>query len=432
MKYKKKELSDLTIKHLKPNIRKDIDGNETLIINQISDTRVKGLYLTVKATGNKLWEFRYTSPIKRNRRRTSFGNYPNITLSKARDIALTYRELLSNNIDPIDFKREKEQEEILDVKGQIKFAIEEWLTKEGLSTTETTQRSKKLIFNNYVLVFFRKEHINYVKDIKLRDVTKLLQEKEKVAPETASKLFSYISNFLRFCVLKGYCELNLIASIRKKDVLAKKEVTHMPKITDINTLKRVINTIYSNEQGSKSIQNALKLVLHLPLRPGNLATLKWEYINFENKTLTIPRNNMKVKNKNLPDFSLHLTTEVINILINQKDFIQEYFSLGEYVFIGQNFTSHINKESANKALKRLGFNEKKERLRAHSFRGIFRSLIDTLDNTNRFSFETKERALDHHEENKVTRAYNHKADYSKQISELMQFWSDFINGLKDL
>ena len=82
----------------------------------------------------------------------------------------------------------------------------------------------------------------------------------------------------------------------------------MPKITDIQILKKLVVSIYSNEDGSISIQNALKLVLHLPLRPENLANLKWEYINFENKTLVIPRAMMKVKVKKLEhmDFEEYL------------------------------------------------------------------------------------------------------------------------------
>ena len=155
---KKNELTDLKIKHLKPTIRIEKDGSEKLVVNQISDTKIKGLYLTVKPNNNKLWEFKYTSPTKKNRRRTSFGNYPDVSLLKAREIGQKYRELLANNIDPIDNKKEELKLIDLNTKGKIKNAINEWLKKESLSTTETTHKSKKMIFN-YVMEFFRKENI---------------------------------------------------------------------------------------------------------------------------------------------------------------------------------------------------------------------------------------------------------------------------------
>ncbi|WP_419671645.1 tyrosine-type recombinase/integrase [Aliarcobacter butzleri] len=72
------------------------------------------------------------------------------------------------------------------------------------------------------------------------------------------------------------------------------------------------------------MQNLLKFSLHVPLRANNLCNLKWENINFENKTLTIPRNEMKVKNPNLNDFTLPLSDEVINILNNQRKWLKSY------------------------------------------------------------------------------------------------------------
>ena len=76
----------------------------------------------------------------------------------------------------------------------------------------------------------------------------------------------------------------------------------------------------------------------------------------------------------------------------------------------------------------MGFNDEKlgSKIRLHGFRGTFRSLVETLDIDNKFSFETKERALDHHSKNLVVRAYNHKANYQEQMAELMTFWSEFI------
>ena len=74
--------------------------------------------------------------------------------------------------------------------------------------------------------------------------------------------------------------------------------------------------------------------------------------------------------------------------------------------------------------------KKGTKIRLHGFRGTFRSLIDTLDTKNIFSFEVKERALDHHDKNLVARSYNHKANYQEQMIKLMEFWSEFICSLK--
>ena len=65
-----------------------------------------GLSLTVKPNGSKLWTMRYTSPITKKRRKTSFGNYPKISLKMARDKRDEYIKLIFDDIDPLEKKKE--------------------------------------------------------------------------------------------------------------------------------------------------------------------------------------------------------------------------------------------------------------------------------------------------------------------------------------
>lgn len=239
------------------------------------------------------------------------------------------------------------------------------------------------------------------------------------------RLFSY-------SVLCEYCERNLMLEIEKSHLITKKTVKHMPKITDKEIFKELVNAIY-NYHGGFSVKNALKLVLHIPLRAENLCTMKWSQIDFDQKILIISRENMKLKNPNIEDFNMPLTDEVINILKEQREVLKDFTNELDYVFVGTDNKNHINKESPNKALMVMSFNDDKRgrKIRLHGFRGTFRSMIDTLDIDNKFSFEVKERALDHHENNQVVRAYSHKADYFEQLKPLMEFWSDYIMSLRD-
>jgi integrase len=133
---------------------------------------------------------------------------------------------------------------------------------------------------------------------------------------------------------------------------------------------------------------------------------------------------MKIKDINLQDFKLPMSKEVINILNEQKQFTAHQ----EWVFLGSNNRSPINSESPNKALKIMGFNDEKngKKITMHGFRGTCRSLLDTLDTKNKFSFEAKEKLLDHHDNSKVVRAYTNKSDYFEHIKPIVYFWSNFI------
>lgn len=227
--------------------------------------------------------------------------------------------------------------------------------------------------------------------------------------------------------MKGYSNFNIIANIDKKTILTPVKQKHYSKITDIDILKKLIHKIY-NYDGHPSVKNALKLVLHIPLRASNLVELRWKYVDFDKKTITIPRNKMKVKNHNIPDFKISLTKEVITILQEQAKISQGK----QYVFISDNPNKPINRETPNRALERMGFNDTKDgtKQRLHSFRGTFRSLANTYQKEHNCSFEAKEQALDHTTKDITERAYTNKSDYLEELKILMNWWSNFILKLK--
>jgi hypothetical protein len=81
-------LTDTEVKKTKPKEREYnlADGN--------------GLYLRVKPNGSKLWLFNYTRPHTKNRANMSLGQYPSLSLAKAREASRKNLELLSEKIDP--------------------------------------------------------------------------------------------------------------------------------------------------------------------------------------------------------------------------------------------------------------------------------------------------------------------------------------------
>lgn len=385
----------------------------------------KGLHLLIKTSGTKLWEFIYTSPTLHKRRKTSLGVYPDVTLEQVRTKRKELRELIYNRIDPLENKKELKQKEINDVNALFENVFYEWIESQKEQLADNTYHRKVRLFKNNVLLSFKDRKIS---SIKHPEIVNLLEKRYKTAPETASRLFNYFDNLWRYAAMKGYCDFNIISNIHKQTIIKPVEVKHFSKITDLDILKELINSIYTFD-GHYSTKNALKFVLHLPLRAQNLIKLKWEHIDFDNKILKIPRALMKNKNKNLPDFTMPLTDEVINILEEQL-----YFTDGrEYIFMSDSKPTHIHPETPNRALQRLDFNNevKGRKQRLHSFRGTFRSLSETYEHIHMVSDKIQEIALDHHTKSKTVQAYNNKTAYLKQLNPLMKWWSQFIVKMID-
>ncbi len=383
-----------------------------------------GLQLLVKANGAKVWEFYYQSPTLYKRRKTSFGSYPKVKLAEARGKRDKYNAMIFKGIDPIDFYKKQKDEAKKNKKGLFEKVVNEWMEKQKDRLTDTTYKKKLNLFVKFVNPYFEDRAIATIKH---PEIVKVLEDKAITAPETSTRLFNYLDNLWRYATMKGYCDFNIITNIHRQSIIRRVPRKSYAKITDLDILKELINSIYTFE-GHNSTKNALKFVLHIPLRAKNLINLTWNNIDFDKKLLTIPREQMKNKNINLPDFIMPLSNEVINILQEQYQFTSDR----SFIFMGDK-GSHIHPETPNRALQRLDFNNeiKGRKQRLHSFRGTFRSICETYEPEHHIREKIQEIALDHYDKSSVVMAYKNKANYQEQLKLLMDWWSGFIAEMID-
>jgi integrase len=378
----------------------------------------QGLRLLISPDNRRAWEFVYESPTHNKRRKTTFGTYPNVTLKEARTKRDEYLKLLFKGVDPIDSVRTEKEIKVRIEESNFKNVVTLWLNSQEARLGKDTFKRKKALFENFVIPVFQHKNIA---DITHKELTTLLEVKAQQHPETARRLFSNFDDLWRYACSREYCNVNITANIHRRSTLPQPKIKHYPKITDPIILKELVNAIYSYS-GHVSSKNALKLVLHVPLRASNLVELRWSYIDFEKQSLTIPRHEMKSKNADPRDFTLPLSDEAISILKEQYLFTSHL----EYVFHLNG--SHLNKETPNMALKRMGFNDEKNgrKQTIHSFRGTFRSLADTHNREHGCSFEAKEKVLDHAVGDKTERAYTHQAIYFEEMRLLLDWWSKYV------
>jgi len=417
-------------------------------LNKLSDIQIKnaklkekdyvltdggGLQLNIRANHTKRWEHIYKSPATLKRRKLPLGNYPTITLKTARELRDENINLIRRGICPIEKKRD-EAKDIKSKEGSnFKLISDEWLEYEANRIRENTFKKKRAIIVNDAYPFFKDKSINEIthNDIinvirtRLKKTTSKLSNKDKqnTGVETANKLFNYLDTIFKYAITKGLCKYNPFQDIVKNLIIPDSKPRHQPKMTEHEEVKKLVNDIY-NYKGHYSTINSLKLCLYIPLRAENLVNLKWNYIDFMEKSLTIPRELMKTKNHNLPDFKVPLPDEVIEILKEQE----ELTSHQEYVFLS-NMGKALEKNTPNNALVRMGYKGKQTQ---HGLRGTFRSIVET--NQDKINIDDKiiERFLDHNETKGQVIAYTHKASYFEQFKPLVDWWSNYIVGLKNL
>ena len=419
------QLTDATITKAKPKEKKYklYDGG--------------GLFLLVMPTGAKRWRLKYRFDAKE--KEYAIGTYPTITLKKARDTTLELKRLVADGIDPNEKKKQDKKTDTEDKKltefekkTQLHLVVNEWLELHEKKVTDYTAKKTKALLYEKLLPAFSKytdrESIKTstpISHIKHFEITTLLKNTAKETEYTAKRLKQFLNRIWLFAVTSGYCETNIITNI-SNEVLPSPKTKSMAKITDEKVLGKLLNDLDAYK-GNIIVKASLQFLVYTMLRATTLVTLKWEYIDFTNKTLTIPRESMKVKDANLNDFILPLVPKAIEIL---KE-VQQITGADTYVFSIAG--KPINKESGNKALRLMGYNDESKGLKQtqHSFRGTFRSLADTHQEKHKASFEAKEAVLDHQVGGKVERAYTHKSDYVEQMRGLLEWYADFLEGVKN-
>jgi len=364
-----------------------------------------GLMLRVKPNGSKLWLFNYYRPFTKKRANIGFGQFPDATLAEARKKREQARNLLSQDIDPQTHKAQQFQENKAALENSFGKIAEKWLALKKKQVKEETADKAWQTMNLHVLPQLSKVPIHLVKPKLVIDILNPIASKGSL--ETVKRLCRNINEVMRLAVASGLIEVNYLAEITKMFAAPKK--TNMATISP-DRLPELMSAL--NAASIMKITRCLvEWQLHTMTRPIEAATARWEDINLKEKVWVIPEERMKMKKPH----TIPLTSQTLNLLNVLKDISGHR----EYIFPShRNPRSHVNSQTANMALKRMGFAGE---LVSHGLR----ALASTTLNEQGFDSDIIESALAHVDKNEVRRAYN-RAEYLERRRVLMCWWSEHI------
>ena len=386
-------LTDTKIKHLKPKDKKYKISNG------------KRLYIVIEPNGRKWWMYEYMYNGKRTQK--SLGDYPEISLKKARELRDKYRQMELENIPPSMLNKSTKKQYTLE------NLVLEYLDRKNISEKHKKDTINRL--NNHIFKYIGSMDI---RDIKKIDIVNVFRNLTHI-PETARRLFNILDNTFKYASTLEIVERNIIADVDFNVLVPKKDSKNFPHITDIEEMKKLLKDI-ENCNCDITVKTALKLAPYLFIRPFPLVAMEWSEIDFENKEWHIPAEKMKKKREHI----VPLTDIMIKIL----EEIQPFTGNKQYVFYSsRSRDNHITTDTLNRALKRLGY---KDKMTTHGFRHFAATILN--ENANKIGISEKAIAaqLSHTDfKDTMNRVYN-KAQYLEEIKKLMKWCSDFIDSLK--
>lgn len=346
-----------------------------------------GLTIRVHPSGVKSWVVRI--PQFDRIIDITLGHYPDVTERQARHLARVKRK----------------EFELAPPKGYImNDAFRLWRDlKKGQIASFEDERDR---LRKYVFDIIGRRQIDEVTTPMLIALIKPLDRAGKRS--TVKRISMRMSEIFNLAKCAGYVRENPASGMSR--VFAPPKVKPMPALHWLQ-LPEILEYIFKN--ASRKIQLLFLFSLCTLLRPGEIAKLRWSWIDLESRTISIPAEEMKKKRVHrvpISDFCLHILLE-----------IRELFPAGNFLFPGRRRSDHMSSQTLAKWLcSQTPFRDK---LVAHGLRSMGRCYFADHG----ISYEVAEACLAHVVGSTVSRAYQ-RSDFLDARRPVIAAWSNYVQS----
>jgi integrase len=248
---------------------------------------------------------------------------------------------------------------------------------------------------------------------------------------TRIRVLSAAKKIMSVAKRKGQIKVSPFADVDFSEGFKKHREKKRPAITDEAQFGELLRKIEAYEGRSNNLTwYGLKLLAYTFVRPDTVAKAEWARFDFNRARWVIPFEALKMEwlraetGEAMEDFVVPLSKQVIAMLRE----LHEITGKGRYLFPGCGDAEVMSENTLNNALHALGY---KAIHCAHGFRSSASTILNRqrVNGRRRFERELVEIQLDHLDSS--TRAVYDRDDCMPERIELMQFWADKVDELRD-
>ncbi len=360
---------------------------------RLSDSN--GLSLRIDPNGKKYWSIRYTE--NGQRKSKALGVYPELSLKRAREIALDLRYKLKNTVEV-----EEEQ-------PCFKEVAEDWFNnqKETWSSKHISNVRASL---DELYIALANKRINQIQAPEILQIIKKIEARGSL--EIAKRTLSRCGMVMKYAIAHGYRYDNpasdLVYALKNKRVknLASLSASEMPEF-----LRRI-----KAYPADAQTHHAIVLIMLTGVRVSELLQARWEEFDLEGRKWDIPEERMKNRLPHRVPLTDMMITELKALRLTHNQ---------ELLFPHRlNNRQPMRSESILAVIKRSGY---AGRMTTHGFRSLFSTVVNE---SNLFNPDAIERQLAHVPQNRIRSAYN-RAQYWDERVRLMEWYEgevkDWLN-----
>jgi len=191
-----------------------------------------GLSLLVKATGSKLWRFRYS--VSKKRCMVSLGKYPHVSMKQAKAKQREYMDMLEQGINPSAHKQTQKIK--LATERSFKEVALDWHTKHYQHSNDRYSKLVLRRLEKYLFPLIGRVPLKNIEAPTLFNIIESIQDLGHI--ETGRRVNSCCSMIFRYGVAKGNCNRDVTQDY--KGMLKNATTKHMPTLTDEDEISELL------------------------------------------------------------------------------------------------------------------------------------------------------------------------------------------------
>lgn len=376
----------------------------------------QGLFLHVSSSGKKTWRYRFA--IAGTESTFVLGEYPVMSLEKARIERTAAREMVKAGKNPGEERRLQKQAE-QQAKETEKIKAENTFEAIAYEWHQNKRDGWKADHAKAILTTLEQDVFPAIGETPIDQITppmvlQILRTIEaRGALVIATKILQRMTAVFRYAVQTGRATYNPATEMR--GVVKARKVQHHPMIQpgELPDFLRNLTTADIHTVTKLSIQ----FTILTAARSGEVRDATWSEIDLEKNIWSIPAERMKMQ---MPH-TIPLSLAAISIL-NRVKLLYGYGDKQLLFPSNQAPDKPLSENTMLYALYRMGYHS---RATMHGFRALF----STIANEAGFNPDAIERQLAHREKNAVRAAY-HRSEYLPERMKMMQWWADHLHHLE--
>lgn len=368
-----------------------------------------GLHLYIAPAGGKLWRLKYR--IHGKEKLLSIGGYPDITIADARKKRDEAKDLLKQDIDPSQFKKQAKLAGKERAANSFEVVAREWYLKNRPVWSESHGDRIIRRMERDVFPWLGNRPIDQLEAPDLLQMARRIENRGAI--ETAHRALQDCGQVFRYAIATGRAVRNPVPDL--KGALQPVRETHFATITDPARVGELLRA-FDGFKGTLVVQCALRLAPLLFCRPGELRQAQWEEFDLDAGEWRY------ITSKTKTEHLVPLSRQAVAVLRE----LHPLTGHSEWVFPGARTNGKAMSEAAiNAALRRMGFDTKTE-ITGHGFRAMARTLLHERLGMNPAAIEHQ---LAHAVPDALGTAYN-RTKFLDERRQMMQVWADYLDKLK--